>query len=116
MKKYDFNYKIEIPCDYLDGKKIYGGCYNGQPWLESNRIFVAKMQLTGLYQIGKSIKAYYTDDSGNQYQMFLNDYLKIDSSRVDKKTKTISGDFCFRRCGNYYGVVLLDKEFYDSRV
>lgn len=108
MKRRLFKEGLKIPYYELEGKYVYAG-YPGHTSKEAdNFIFKDTLLFTRFSRGRSSVKAEYVSSvTGNEYEMFLSDFEDVLLNN-EQSPKSITGEFCFRKAGANFGVVMLE--------
>ena len=107
MKMKLFNKDLKVPFRLSrDGNKIYLGYPSYEREYVGNSIFETTLMFTGFSRGRSSVKAEYATASGDRYEMFLSDVEVLLLKGINPNE--VSGEFCFRKAGSNFGVVLLE--------
>jgi len=110
MERRLFKPDLKIPYSEGEGYIKYEGYAFNYPELELND-FIFKDELNFEYfsRGRSSVKAHFQSKiTGNLFEMFIRDVEEI-LLNTDQNLKELKGEFCFRKAGANFGVVLLDE-------
>ncbi len=111
MERRLFKPDLMVPYTAMGDAIGYKGYdYDYPEFKQKNFIFEDVLSFTGFYRGRSSIKAHFeSTTTNNKYEMFIVDLEKI-LLNTDQNLREIKGEFCFRKAGANFGVVLLDEE------
>lgn len=110
MKRSLFKKELKIPYKDRDKTRTYLGFYGFCTGEVKNYIFQDTLLFTGFSRGRSSVKVHFKSEiTHSEYEMFLKDYELI-LLNTSQEPRQIVGEFCFRKAGQNYGIVLIDEE------